>query len=75
MTGNIGYHHIHHLSVRVPNYRLAECHRSSRLLRPERPLSLAGAFSANGLALWDEAHNKLVRFRDAVGLSPFPEGQ
>jgi omega-6 fatty acid desaturase (delta-12 desaturase) len=66
MTGNIGYHHIHHLSARVPNYRLAACHRSSALLQPEIPLSLARAFSAGGLALWDETQCKLVRFREAA---------
>ena len=70
MTGNIGFHHIHHLSVRVPNYRLAACHRSNTLLQPETPLSLARAFSTGGLGLWDEAQNKLVRFRDAVRITP-----
>jgi omega-6 fatty acid desaturase (delta-12 desaturase) len=65
-TGNIGFHHIHHLSPRVPNYRLAACHRSSTLLQPERPLSLASAFGSASLTLWDEAQDKLVGFRDAV---------
>lgn len=71
LTGNIGFHHIHHLSARVPNYRLAACHRSNAALRPEMPLSLARAFSAGGLTLWDEAQNKLVRFRDAVRSGSF----
>ena len=65
LTGNIGYHHIHHLSQRIPNYRLAECHRSSALLRPERPLTLARALSAGRLTLWDESKGQLVRFCDA----------
>jgi omega-6 fatty acid desaturase (delta-12 desaturase) len=64
-TGNIGYHHIHHLSPRIPNYRLAACHRSSEILRPETSLSLARALGAGNLTLWDEAKGKLVRFRDA----------
>lgn len=64
-TGNIGYHHIHHLSPRIPNYRLAACHRSSAMLRPETSLSLARALGAGNLTLWDEAKGKLVRFRDA----------
>lgn len=66
LTGNIGYHHIHHLSPRVPNYRLAACHGSDAVLRPSRPLSLGSALSAGRLALWDEASEKLVRFRDAA---------
>jgi omega-6 fatty acid desaturase (delta-12 desaturase) len=65
VTGNIGFHHIHHLSPRVPNYRLAACHRSNVVLRPENPLSLGKALSAGNLALWDENQAKLVRFRDA----------
>ena len=33
LTGNIGYHHIHHISPRIPNYRLAACHNSSTVLQ------------------------------------------
>ena len=64
-TGNIGFHHIHHLSPRVPNYRLAACHRSNAVLQPEKPLSLLKAFGAGRLTLWDEAQEKLVSFRAA----------
>jgi omega-6 fatty acid desaturase (delta-12 desaturase) len=64
-TGNIGYHHIHHLSPGVPNYRLAACHRSSVLFRPAVSLSLGRALGAGNLTLWDEEQGKLVRFRDA----------
>ncbi|MBI3676354.1 MAG: fatty acid desaturase [Proteobacteria bacterium] len=70
LTGNIGYHHIHHLSPRVPNYRLAACHRDNEVLRQEKPLSLKRALGAGNLALWDEAQNKLVRFRDAFRKEP-----
>jgi acyl-lipid omega-6 desaturase (Delta-12 desaturase) len=66
VTGNIGFHHIHHLSQRVPNYRLAACHGSSTLLHPEKPLSLWQALDAGNLTLWDESSNRLVRFRDAA---------
>ena len=45
MTGNIGFHHIHHLSPRVPNYRLAQCYRSSAILREETPLNLRSRLS------------------------------
>jgi omega-6 fatty acid desaturase (delta-12 desaturase) len=65
MTGNIGFHHIHHLSPRVPNYRLADCYASDALLRAEEPLTLRTALGAARLTLWDEARQKLVRFRDA----------
>ncbi len=68
LTGNIGFHHIHHLSPRIPNYRLVACHHSNAILRPEAPLSLSRAFGAGRLALWDEAQKKLVRFRDVAQL-------
>lgn len=66
MTGNIGFHHIHHLSPRIPNYRLEACYRSAGILREESPLSLQTALRASTLTLWDEAENKLVRFKDAI---------
>lgn len=65
MSGNIGFHHIHHLSPRVPNYRLEACYASDAILRAEAPLTLRTALSASRLNLWDEAQQKLVRFRDA----------
>jgi omega-6 fatty acid desaturase (delta-12 desaturase) len=65
MTGNIGFHHIHHLAPRIPNYRLEDCYRGAAILRAETPLNLWTALRASTLTLWDEASEKLVRFRDA----------
>ena len=64
-SGNIGFHHIHHLAPRVPNYRLEACYRSNANLRTEAPLTLRTALGASSLTLWDEARQKLVRFKDA----------
>lgn len=63
-TGNIGFHHIHHLAPRVPNYRLEHCYRSAKILRSRTPLRLRTALCASTLTLWDEARRRLVRFRD-----------
>lgn len=63
-TGNIGFHHIHHLNARVPNYRLSAAHEASRPLCHVPPLSLMGGLRAPWLTLWDEASGRLVRFRD-----------
>jgi omega-6 fatty acid desaturase (delta-12 desaturase) len=63
LTGNIGFHHIHHLLPRVPNYRLEACHRA--LLAQAgtaRTLNLGEALRAPSYALWDEANNRMVRF-------------
>jgi acyl-lipid omega-6 desaturase (Delta-12 desaturase) len=66
LTGNIGFHHIHHLNPRVPNYRLSACHDSVQALRPVRGLSFRGGLGAPRLTLWDEARGRLVRFADVV---------
>lgn len=69
-SGNIGFHHIHHLTPRIPNYRLADCYRSVAALRESEPLTLWPAFKAVCLNLWDEQQGKLVRFRDAHRAGP-----
>ncbi|MCB9892137.1 MAG: fatty acid desaturase [Planctomycetes bacterium] len=62
-SGNIGFHHIHHLSPRVPNYNLERCHRSDPLFEGVRPMTLLGSLKTLGLKLWDETSKKLVGFR------------
>ncbi|MGE5539307.1 MAG: fatty acid desaturase family protein [Gemmatimonas sp.] len=59
-TGNIGFHHIHHLNPRVPNYRLQECHVSISALAGIRTISLWEGFRSLSLVLWDEAGGCLV---------------
>ena len=61
-TGNIGFHHIHHLSSRVPNYRLADCHSSQPELGGVTTLGLWDALLAPCFALWDEQNERMVRF-------------
>lgn len=68
LTGNVGYHHIHHLSTRVPSYKLAACHNSNAILHPESPLSLTKALGAATLTLWDEQQQKLIGFGEAEAL-------
>jgi omega-6 fatty acid desaturase (delta-12 desaturase) len=65
LTGNIGFHHVHHLNPRIPNYRLRAAHEAMQALRPTRPLRLRAGLDAPWLTLWDEARGRLVRFRDA----------
>ena len=66
LTGNIGFHHVHHLNPRVPNYRLGAAHDAVQALWPIKPLSLMNGLRAPWLTLWDEASGRLVGFRDAV---------
>ena len=61
-TGNIGYHHIHHLSSRVPNYRLRECFESSPRLQAAPRLTLWSSLRCARLKLWDEDTRRKVGF-------------
>ena len=63
-TGNIGFHHIHHLSPRVPNYRLENCHNAIPALRTVKTLRWYDSFRALRLMLWDETNRRMVRFAD-----------
>src|SRR5207237_8309134 len=66
LTGNIGFHHVHHLDQRVPNYRLRAAHETVLALRPVQRLSLLGGLAAPWFTLWDETRGRLVRFRDVA---------
>jgi omega-6 fatty acid desaturase (delta-12 desaturase) len=61
-TGNIGFHHIHHLNPRIPNYRLQACHRAMPALAAVPALPVRRVLASWRLALWDEAHGCLVAF-------------
>jgi acyl-lipid omega-6 desaturase (Delta-12 desaturase) len=61
-TGNIGYHHIHHLSSRVPNYRLRECFESSPALQAAPRFTLRSSLQCARCKLWDEDAGRMVGF-------------
>jgi acyl-lipid omega-6 desaturase (Delta-12 desaturase) len=62
-TGNIGFHHIHHLGPRVPNYLLPKCHRENVIFQEVKPLTILGSLKSLGFRLWDEQNRRLVGFR------------
>ncbi|MFA5038618.1 MAG: fatty acid desaturase [Candidatus Omnitrophota bacterium] len=62
ITGNIGYHHVHHLNARIPNYNLEKAQRDIPQLREVSPTTLWGGFRSASLALWDEKRGRLVSF-------------
>ena len=64
-SGNIGYHHIHHLVSRIPFYRLAEVTNDHPELQSVGRVSVRQSLRGARLALWDEAQQKLVTFRTA----------
>jgi omega-6 fatty acid desaturase (delta-12 desaturase) len=61
-TGSIGLHHVHHLSPRIPNYRLQKCHDENPLFHRAPVLTLASSLRTLKLALWDEERRTLIRF-------------
>lgn len=62
-SGNIGYHHIHHLSSRIPNYNLERCHASHPEFTKVKPITLLGSLKSMSYHLWDEKCGKLVSFQ------------
>ncbi len=61
-TGNIGYHHVHHLSSRIPNYNLERCHHSHPMFQQVKPITLLSSLKCLSLRLWDEQSRKLVGY-------------
>lgn len=62
-SGNIGFHHIHHLSPRIPNYNLERCHKADPLFQNVRPITLFSSLRSLPLRLWDEQFGRLVGYR------------
>ena len=62
-TGNIGYHHIHHLSSRIPNYHLRKCQEEVPEVGQVTRLKLWESFRCAKLKLWDEQSQRLVGWK------------
>jgi len=67
-SGNIGFHHIHHLSPRIPNYHLEKCHKAEPLFQTVKPVTLFSSFKSFTFRLWDEQRHKLVGYRQLRSL-------
>lgn len=68
-SGNIGFHHIHHLSPRIPNYNLERCHQADPMFQAVKPVTFFSSFKSLTFRLWDEQRHRLVSFRE---LKSFP---
>lgn len=67
LTGNIGFHHIHHLASRIPNYRLQQCFRDLPWTQNVTRLSLRESLHCFRLKLWDEGTQALVGWEAVRG--------
>jgi omega-6 fatty acid desaturase (delta-12 desaturase) len=62
VTGNIGFHHVHHLAPRIPNYYLERCHEEDPIFQEVKPITLLASLKLLTLRLWDEDRRQLVGF-------------
>ncbi len=64
-TGNIGFHHIHHLSSKIPNYNLEKCAKENPILQKYVTiLTFKESLKCMFYTLWDEQQGKMISFRD-----------
>ena len=67
-TGNIGLHHIHHLSARIPNYALQRCMDENPQLKAAHVLTIRTGMQTLALSLWDEERRRMISFRQLAEL-------
>jgi omega-6 fatty acid desaturase (delta-12 desaturase) len=64
ITASIGLHHLHHLSPRIPNYRLQDCLDATPQLKAETEVTFFGSWKLTRLHLWDSEASRLIGFRE-----------
>ncbi|GAA0133174.1 fatty acid desaturase [Paenibacillus sp. YSY-4.3] len=85
ITGNIGFHHVHHLSPKVPNYNLEKAHQATPPLHKATTITLKTSLKSLRFRLWDEKNKTFISFKElknvrqkssvAVSPSPLPSVQ
>jgi omega-6 fatty acid desaturase (delta-12 desaturase) len=68
ITGNIGFHHVHHVSPRIPNYNLQSAWQDVPQLKAIEPLTMRKSLDSLHMNLWDEKKQKLVSFRSIAAM-------
>ncbi|WP_078552943.1 fatty acid desaturase [Bacillus alkalicellulosilyticus] len=64
LTGNIGFHHVHHLNPKVPNYLLEEAHNFNEPLKHVTTITLKTSLQSLKFRLWDEELKKFISFKE-----------
>jgi omega-6 fatty acid desaturase (delta-12 desaturase) len=64
-TGNIGLHHVHHLSARVPNYNLQAAHDANDFFHGVPEIGIAQGMRSMRLKVWDEDEGRLLTWAEA----------
>ncbi|MDY0407651.1 fatty acid desaturase [Virgibacillus soli] len=68
LTGNIGFHHVHHLAPRVPNYNLEKAHESTPPLQKATTITLASSLKSIRFRLYDEDNKNFISFKEVKEL-------
>jgi len=63
ISGNIGFHHIHHLRPRIPNYHLEACNEAIPAFRNIQPMTIRRSLKSLKLNLWDEETQRMISFK------------
>ena len=74
-TGSIGYHHVHHIRPRIPNYNLQRCYDETPAMQKIHPLTICKSLKSPFLHLWDETQEKMVGFQSLKGLARRKSGR
>jgi omega-6 fatty acid desaturase (delta-12 desaturase) len=67
-SGNIGFHHIHHINARIPNYNLEKCYKENPVFKEVEPVTFIKSLKTLRLRLWDEKLQRLVGFKSLKGI-------
>ena len=73
VVGNANYHHVHHLSAKIPNYRLRAAHEEQPIFARTPVVTLRSGLAALRLKLWDEERGRLVKLPATAWSSTEPE--
>ncbi|MCW5839005.1 MAG: fatty acid desaturase [Anaerolineales bacterium] len=63
-SGNIGFHHVHHLSPKIPNYNLERAHYENEIFHQVVTITFWSSFKTIFLHLWDEQTHKLISWTE-----------
>ena len=69
ITGNIGFHHVHHLSPKVPNYNLEKAHNATPPLQQATTITIGTSLKSLRFRLWDEHNKTFVGYKNKPDLS------
>lgn len=75
ITGNIGFHHVHHLSPKVPNYHLEKAHNETPPLQMATTITLSTSLKSLRFRLWDEESKRFVSFKEITERNQQPVKQ